>query len=260
MTQEPLDRLTSGAVDALNADKAILPIGSTEFHGPHLPYGSDTFGAEILSRAFAEALGRTVVLPAMPYGVSHHHLAFPWTISVRPQTLALVVGDVAESLLSHGIRKLLFVSAHDGNHPIAQAAARQLSQDHNLSVAVFTGWQRKARALLHELRGIDLDHSGQSETSLMLYAVPNLVRLELTRNEPSEQVDQPVDLIGSYEDIVPLGMAGNSAAATEEEGRVIVDALVNLVVPHLRQLDEHGWRGGRWMDVAASARSAARAH
>lgn len=245
MDRARLDELTSAAVKAMDADKAILPLGSTEFHGPHLPYGSDTFGADALSRAFAEALGRTLVLPPIPYGVSHHHLPFPWTISLRPQTLALVVADVAESLLAHGLRKLLIVSAHDGNHPVAQAAARQISQDHKISVAVFTGWQRKARAVLHGTRSIDLDHAGQSETSLMLYAVPDMVRLDFAPSEPNEQTDQPVDLIGSYQDIVPLGFSGNAASASEDEGRAIISALVNLVVPYVRQLDERAWRGGQ---------------
>lgn len=247
MEERRLDRLTSSSAAAANADKAILPLGSTEFHGPHLPYGSDTFGAEALSHAFANAMERTLVLPAMPYGVTHHHLSFPWTVSVRPQTLALMVADIGESLLSHGIRKLVIVSAHDGNHPVAQAAARQISQDHQVSVAVFTGWQRRARALLEGARTIDLDHAGQSETSLMLYAVPELVRPDVAPSEASEKIDYAFDLIGEYRDNVPSGYSGNAAAASEEEGRAIVSALVDIVVAHVRRLDEHGWRGGEWL-------------
>jgi creatinine amidohydrolase len=247
MNDVRLDWLAARAIQAGHYDKAILPLGATEYHGPHLSYGTDTIAADALAEGFAKELGHTLVLPPMPYGVSHHHLAFPWTLSIRPDTLSLVVRDIGESLLRHGVHKLLILSAHDGNAPVAHVAARQLSQDHHISVAVFTGWQRKAKAALAERSSIDLDHAGQSETSLMLYAAPQSVRLDLASIQRNEQVDHPVDLVGSYSDIVPLGYAGNAAAATREQGEAIVAALVRLVVPHLRLLDAHGWKGGVWM-------------
>jgi len=242
-----LHRLTEQTVREGHYDKAILPLGATESHGPHLAFGADTIAADVLAAAFANALDRTLVLPPMPYGVSHHHLAFAWTISMRPDTLSLVVRDVGESLLRHGIRKLLIVSAHDGNHPVANVAARQLSHDHGIGVALFTGWQRKAKAILTGKHKIDLDHAGQSETSLMLYAAPETVRLDRASNQPSERVDHPVDLIGSYANIAPLGYAGTAARATREEGEAIVAALVELVVPYLRMLDANEWKAGPWM-------------
>jgi creatinine amidohydrolase len=247
MDEVRLDRLTAQAVGEGDYDKAILPLGATEFHGPHLPYGSDTIAADVLAGAFARALGRTLVLPPLQFGVSHHHLAFAWTISLRPETLSSVIRDVGDSLLRHGVRKLLLVSAHDGNAPVANVAARQLSQDHGLSVAIFAGWQRKARGALAGRSVIDLDHAGQSETSLVLYAAPQVVRLELASSQRNEQTDHPVDLVGSYADIAPLGYSGNAAAATRAEGEAIVASLVGLVVPHLRLLDAHGWKGGPWL-------------
>jgi creatinine amidohydrolase len=247
MNEVRLERLTSQAVSEGDYDKAILPLGATEFHGPHLPYGSDTIAAEVLGCAFARALGRTLVLPPLQFGVSHHHLAFPWTISVRPETLLRVVQDVGGSVLSRGIRKFLLVSAHDGNAPVANAAARQLSQDHGLSVAVFAGWQRKAREALAGRHVIDLDHAGRSETSLVLYAAPDVVRLDLASSRRNEHAEYPVDLVGSYADVAPRGYTGDAAAASRAEGEAIVASLVALVVPHLRLLDAHGWKGGSWL-------------
>src|SRR4029079_7709923 len=95
-------------------DKAFLPIGATEYHGPAFPYGTDSLTAETIAESFARELGGSLVLPTLSYGVSHHHLAWPWTISLRPDTMALVVRDIAESLLHHGIHKLLIVCAPDG--------------------------------------------------------------------------------------------------------------------------------------------------
>lgn len=247
MDEVRLERLTSETVSQGDYDKAILPLGATEFHGPHLPYGTDTIAAGVLGCAFARALGRTLVLPPLQFGVSHHHLAFVWTISLRPETLSRIIQDVGASVLSHGIRKLLLVSAHDGNAPVANAAARQLSQDHGLSVAVFAGWQRKAREALAGRHVIDLDHAGRSETSLVLYAAPDVVRLDLASSQPNEHAEYPVDLVGSYADLVPRGYAGDAAAASRAEGEAIVESLVALVVPHLRRLDAHAWKGGAWL-------------
>jgi creatinine amidohydrolase len=242
-----LDRLTGSAVDGGRHDKAILPLGATEYHGPHLPYGTDTIAAETLAAAFAQELGQTLVLPPMPYGVSHHHLDFPWTLSVRPDTLSLVVRDIAASLLRSGIGKLVILSAHDGNAPVAQVAARHLSEDHRISVAVFSGWQRKSRTALAGTRTVDLDHAGRSETSLTLYAAPDTVRLDLARAEPNEPSSHEIDVVGSFADIVPRGYSGDAASGTREEGEAIVAALTRLVVPRLRLLDAHGWKAGPWM-------------
>jgi creatinine amidohydrolase len=242
-----LERLTGQAVADGEFDKAILPIGATEYHGPAFPYGTDSITAETLAESFARELGWTVVLPTLAYGVSHHHLAWPWTLSLRPDTMALVVRDIAESLLHHGIRKLLIVSAHDGNPPAATVAARVLSQEHDMSVAIFSGWQGKAKAALAGEREIDEDHAGQSEMSMVLYAAPETARLNLATHQPNQFMDHPVDLIGGFDGTVPLGYSGNAAAATPEEGEAIVIALTDLVVPFLRELDSRGWKRGTWM-------------
>ncbi|MDQ3547873.1 MAG: creatininase family protein [Chloroflexota bacterium] len=242
-----LERLTGQAVADGGFDKAILPIGATEYHGPAFPYGTDSVTAETIAESFARELGGTLVLPTLAYGVSHHHLAWPWTLSLRPDTLALVVRDIAESLLRHGVQKLLIVSAHDGNPPAATVAARVLSQEHDMSVAIFSGWQGKARASLAGERDIDEDHAGQSELSMVLYAAPATARMDLATHQPNQFMDHPVDLIGGFEGTVPLGYSGNAAAATPEEGEAIVTALAGLVVPFLRELDSRGWKRGTWM-------------
>jgi len=242
-----LERLTGQAVADGAFDKAILPIGATEYHGPAFPYGTDSIAAETLAESFARALGSTLVLPAITYGVSHHHLAWPWTLSLRPDTLALVIRDIAESLLRHDVWKLLIVSTHDGNPPAATVAARILSQEHAMSVAIFSGWQGKARAALAGVHQIDEDHAGQSEMSIVLYGAPDTARLDLATHQPNQFMDHPIDLIGGFDGTVPLGYSGNAAAGTPDEGEAITLALTDLVAPFLRELDAHGWKRGTWM-------------
>jgi creatinine amidohydrolase len=86
MTTIALADLTGAEIRAGGFDKAVLPVGATEFHGDHLPYGTDTLTAEALARRFAADLGGMLLLPSIAYGPSAHHLAFPWTISIQPAT------------------------------------------------------------------------------------------------------------------------------------------------------------------------------
>lgn len=242
-----LDRLTSKDVEDGKFDKAILPIGATEFHGPHLPYGTDTIGAEVLAEGIARELGKTLVLPALSYGVSHHHLPWPWTLSLRPDTLIAVIQDIAESLIHHGIQKLVILTAHDGNPGPAEAAARILSQEHEMTVAIFSGWQGKAAELLAPDWDIDQDHAGQSELSIVMYAAPETARIDLATEQPNQFMDHPLDVIGNFDGTVPKGYSGNATQATAEEGEAIVKAITGLVVPFLRRLEDNGWERGGWM-------------
>ena len=111
--------------------------------------------------------------PCLPYGVSVHHAAFPWTLSISPQTLTDVVFDIGESLLRHGVSRLLVVSAYDGNPAPIENAAGLLADRHGIAVPLFSGWQGMARRLLSNTKfGIDLDHGGRSELSMAMHRRP----------------------------------------------------------------------------------------
>jgi creatinine amidohydrolase len=228
-------------------DKAVLAVGATEFHGDHLPFSADTITAETLARRFAADLGGMVVLPPLAYGVSMHHRSFPWTMSINPDTLTALIVDIAESLLCHDIRKLLIVSAHDGNPAPGQNACRILHDRHGLHAALLSGWQGRARELLAGRYDIDLDHAGQSEMSMVLHAAPHLARPEEAVALPNEPTGLPVTVFGAYADLAPRGYTGDPARGSAEEGRAIVDAIAGQVVPFLRRLDANGWAPGQWM-------------
>lgn len=143
-----LASLTGTDTEAGAYDAAVLGVGATEYHGPHLPYGSDTLIAHALSRRVAAHFPRMVVLPPVAHGVSLHHMGFPWTLSLRPQTLADTIYDIAASLHAGGLRKLLVVTAHDGNAAPVEIAARNLHHDLGMHVAAMLGWQGRARRVL----------------------------------------------------------------------------------------------------------------
>lgn len=226
---------------------AILPIGATEFHGPHLPFGTDTIAAEAISLRIAEELGSAVVLPALDYGMSLHMMGWPWSLSLRPATLTQVVIDIAESLWRHGVREVVVVSAHDGNPPSIEQAAREVSDRHGMTLVIVSDWQEAARELLRGRFDIDRDHGGQSEMSLTLFAAPTLARIDLAVDLPNQQMDHPATVRGPFSNVVPHGYSGAPRKGTAAEGAAIVDAVAAAVVPFLRQLREHGWRNGPWM-------------
>lgn len=241
-----LERLT-GTIVEQPFDKAILPLGATEYHGAHLPYGTDTFGAEALAESIARELGGMLVLPALDYGVSYHHIDWRWTLTLRPETMSRVIQDIGASLVRHGIRKLALLSAHDGNPHVAFVAARSLYQDHGIEVAIISGWQTTAKELLRGRHDIDGDHGGQSEMSLVLYAEPTTARLDLAVNQPNQRFGQPAYLVGNYKGTVPRGYSGKAADGTVEEGQAIVRAMTDYIVPFLRDLDANGWQRGSWL-------------
>src|SRR4051812_14631077 len=92
-----LAHLTPRDLEENGIDTAILPLGATEFHGNHLPYSTDSIMAEGFALRLAAEIGNAVVLPPITYGMSLHLIAWPWTLSLRPDTLQAVIIDIAES-------------------------------------------------------------------------------------------------------------------------------------------------------------------
>jgi creatinine amidohydrolase len=242
-----LSDLTAKDLRERHVDTAILPVGATEFHGDHLPFSTDTIAADAFAQRFAAELDSALVLPPLAYGMSLHMLAWPWSISLRPATLTNVIVDIAESLLQHDISRLLVVSAHDGNPPCIENAARELSDNHGMTVAVFAGWQEMAQNLLRGHREIDQDHGGQSEMSMTLYAAPHLARQELAVDLPQQQHDHPLSVRGPFSNVVPHGYSGTPSRGSVEEGATIVDTIAARVVPFLKDLEANNWTNGAWM-------------
>ena len=98
---------------------AVLPLGATEPHNLHLPYGTDTLEADIVGERICEAAhergAKVVLLPTIPYGTETNQMAFPLAMNINPSTLGRVVGDLVDSLVHHGIRKIVLLNSHGGN-------------------------------------------------------------------------------------------------------------------------------------------------
>lgn len=252
-----LANLTAEAVRAGGYDKAAIGVGATEFHGDHLPYGSDTLIAHELALRVAAELPGMLVLPPVAFGVSWHHLSFPWTLSVRPETLSHLIYDIGASLHAHGIVKLLVVTAHDGNVAPVEIAARELHHHLGVHVAGMLGWQGRAASVLVPLGyAVDEDHAGQSETAAVAAIAPHLVRLDRATDEPNEPFDLPIQVFGSFGQLAPAGFGGAATQGAAEDGERMLNADIQHVVPFLRALDANGWQPGAWMRDWRAARDA----
>ncbi|RLI09793.1 creatininase family protein, partial [Candidatus Bathyarchaeota archaeon] len=149
MPERRLARMTGYGFRSGGFDKAVLAVGSTEYHGDHLPYGTDTMVAEHLALAVAERVEGLLVLPPLPFGMSMHYASFPVAVTLTTETLMRVLREVFDSLLRHGLRRLLIINGHDGNVAAIEAAAREFRVAHpEMKIAVLEAWWETAAALL----------------------------------------------------------------------------------------------------------------
>ncbi len=172
-----LHRMTwTDAREALNERTlALLPVGSTEQHGPHLPLGTDTLTAEALVRK-AGACGPWLELPSVSFGVSEHHRQFWGTLWIDPMVLKEYVKGIANSLLYHGVRRLVLVNGHGGNTPALEQAARELRMI-GVAAYVFVWWRAIADTIA-EVVTTGGSHAGEMETSAILALHSDLVHPE----------------------------------------------------------------------------------
>lgn len=230
---------------------AILPLGATEQHGPHLPLETDWLIAEdVAHRAREQARDLSLlVLPVEKVGYSIEH-------SDHPSTRTLSYGEaierwigIGERLAAEGIRKLVLLNAHGGNSPLMTIVATELRVRARM-LAVATSWTRfgyPADLVSDEERAIGI-HGGFIETSVMLAIRPDLVDMAKARDFASEQsrFQREFRHLRAYgphafgwmmRDLSPAGVTGNAAAATPAAGERILQHAVNGLVELLRDVD-----------------------
>lgn len=174
----------------------VIPVGSTEQHGPHLPVFTDAFMAQSVARAAAiEATSShapILVAPTLNYGASDHHLPRAGTISVTGTTYLAIMNDILESAVRSGFRRIIILNGHGGNEDIARQASRDAAVEHPVIIAAAGYWTIAWSRLVDLCTTYGLGplpgHAGAFETSLMQHLTPDLVDIGTIR---STDVSEP---------------------------------------------------------------------
>lgn len=222
---------------------AVLPLGATEPHNLHLPYGTDTLEVDViadLACAQAHEQGARVVrLPALPYGTETNQMRFPLAMNLNPTTVAQVITDLVASLATHGIKKCVLLNGHGGND--LKWVLRQLHL--NTPVHLFLcNWYKVASDKHSELFADPGDHAGELETSMILAHFPELVHMDradpgalaMTRfaavNKGWVEITRPWHLLTTNSG------AGDPRPANAEKGRALTQIVVERIAGFLVEL------------------------
>lgn len=222
---------------------AILPIGSNEQHGPHLPTGTDSLIMEHVVAGVREALGRdfpAFFMPLIPYGKSPEHLDFIGTINLRATTLIAVLQDVVSSLALHGIKKLVFLNSHGGNSDLLSSIAFDLRQEYQVEVYTLNLWGNDffgpgvVESFFPGLQYPDV-HAASIETSMLLYLTPERVAevpVAETHCEPFPDVTSG----WATRDLSNNGVIGDLSGASADAGEKVYRYTVETVAGWLKRI------------------------
>jgi creatinine amidohydrolase len=216
---------------------AVLPVGSFEQHGPHLPLVTDTLVAVAISQAIA-AVHEVFLLASVSFSCSHEHLSFPGTLSLSPTTLAAIVTDLADSASQQGMGGLLVVNGHGGNYVLAnvvQAARATGSFGLGLYPARQDWTDARVAAGMETDAHTDM-HAGELETSILLAAFPGYVQDGYQGDDHICDDRRHLTTLGvaAYTN---SGVIGRPSLATAHKGRGALDALADGAGTILRHLE-----------------------
>lgn len=229
----------------------IVPIGTLEDHGHHLPIDTDVKLVEAICRGAAEALpDDTVLLPPIVHGYSPHHMDFPGTITIGWDTFTRYCTDVALSLVRHGFERVLLVNGHGSNQNLVETAARlaMVEEPASLVAASFYLVTPRSQEIIDSTRTTTrggMAHACELETSIYLHLDPDAVDMSkavdergypTTDNAWLDWSDGPLKLMPWWSSFSDSGVQGDAAAATAEKGKVLFEAAVAEIAGFVTEL------------------------
>jgi creatinine amidohydrolase len=256
LAQEPLllaDLSSPETRDLLpRIELVLVPVGAHEQHGPNIAVSTDTISADALCRAAAALVGLAVaVAPAVPWGVSWHHLRFAGTISLRQSTLIAVLEDIVGSLYSHGMRRFLVVNGHGGNNAAITTAIEQIKQDTGVPlIASVFGYALIAEQAKRLLPAEAIGHGGGDEAAVVMAVEPHRAKPSaFAAPQPTGRQVETAALLRAYggslarryDEVTHNGATGDATSASAEVGQQILDGasrrLAEIIEVMLREAD-----------------------
>ena len=225
-------------------EKVILPLGSLENHGNHLPFGTDALTAYLIGLDIAARVPNTVVLPPLNYGMSEHYKSFSFCVSLQFETEIAILRDILESVYREGIRKVFIMNGHDGNIAPIEVASRTAKVAHSdFKIISLDAWWNMVGDLVppgfFEVWN-GLGHGGEGETSICLALFPELC-------DPSKaagvvpHLPPHVDVKWTFNELTNVGASGDPTKGTQEKGKKMREILVDTVVGIINDLDKNNW-------------------
>jgi creatinine amidohydrolase len=246
--------------DAIAAQKlVILPTGSTEQHGAHLPLDVDVFLAESVCLEVGRRVpDQVLVLPPISYGLNLHHIDFPGTIHIEPEVFIAFCLNITKSVAYHGFKKILIVNGHGSNAPLIDLVARRtVLETESLCFATTYFWfLMEAFEKVRDSKVVA--HADEFETSLYLHLAPERVQMDKAVEDNDRMgkyvsSDSTMNYFVRFNDYwgrwTKSGVHGDPTVATAEKGRVIFEAAVEGLVGLVAELRE--WPIERRADMHA---------
>ncbi|WP_413810722.1 creatininase family protein [Streptomyces sp. OE57] len=245
------------ALDAAQSDPVVLlPVGTIEQHGPHLPLHEDSIVAEFVAKAVAEATD-ALVAPTMMYGHSPTFRGYAGTINLRHETLTSVITDICEELIRHGFRRIVVVNNNGGNTSPVATAATELRAKHGVLIGTVYPWSIGYQLMRDEYDHPDkaFGHGAEPELSAMLAMFPEQVRMDAAEGgklesfqgwHPTSYVSArigdhsvPGTVYWDFSDVSPSGVTGDVTLASEKTGRVWIERVIGFCIDFVTEYDRN---------------------
>lgn len=224
----------------------VIPTGSLEQHGPHLPLFTDSLlSTGVAMRAESRCPEQAILFPGIWLGCSAHHMAMAGTLTASAETYIRVLCDVVDCASAHGLRKFLVVNGHGGNTEPNGVALRELKRKYPDHLLAHCGYFSLIpqhvldKTLTGPIKGIR--HACEAETSMMMFLHPELVRTDRLRDDGlAMQPAAPpgLNIIQPFDEITEAGNFGYATLASPEKGERLIEAAVQGVVGAIKHLHD----------------------
>jgi creatinine amidohydrolase len=241
-----MEEMTYPAINAAIAhgySTAVVGVGSTEQHGPHLPTMTDTRIAEEIAHRVALKLGNALQARTIPVGISDHHLAFGGTISLRPETLRMVIHDYVNSLIKCGFKQIIFLPTHGGNFSTVENAIKEFQTEHQeVKITGYTdllGFAHFLNSASNEFGVTDNEsgaHAGENETSIMMTLENSLVireKFEPGYLGPTSEKEVSIIIEKGMPTLTKNGIIGDPQKASAKHGEIYLEKLTEFLVKEI---------------------------
>ncbi|MGH7143992.1 MAG: creatininase family protein [Planctomycetota bacterium] len=245
-----LTEMTIADVRAFHPEVGVIGIGSTEPHGPHLPYGTDTFILESVTipavrRANAGG-ARVLYLPSLPISLNNNMRDFPFGLKYSVPTFMNMLADLIAQFEKEGVMKIVLVNAHGGNPDVLRAVQRDHMKREGAFVCLVDAGGFGIEAFKTQIH-MASEHAGEYETSMIMHAQPELVREECFADNPVMPVKVPclaqakAQFVRPWWLYLPVSAGGDNRQSTAAKGEAVTTAAIASLAEFLTDLSKAKW-------------------